>query len=625
MSPESPLNRSRAKRVGRTSAVALGSGAMLVAGSGGLLLATETTAMANPVLNVTNVNDSGAGSLRQAILDANAAAGADVIQFDPGLSGTITLSSSLPALTEAVTVNGLDAVAIDGGWRDGGPSGFSVFQVGSVTGNFAFNDVTITGGNATYGGAIGFVGSSGDITITSSSITGNYSAEGGAIGTYDTYTGSLTVIDTTVSSNRGGNGSAGITVDNVVTSFPVTISNSIFDSNVNTNGEGGALYLDMAETDRATITGSTFTNNISYTEGGVLHLAGGNVTIADSTFTGNTTTGSGGALYLDYGDNVITNSVFSGNSAAYDGGAIHTSSDESLTISGSTFTDNIANTATALYGGGAVHTDRGTSLTIESTTISGNSANKGGAIEFYGDLTHGLTIRNSTISNNTADVNGGGILSVYVGSVTVENSTIAANAATTGSGGAIFGSQGGITLTATTITQNTGAITAGVQLAGPPAPGPTALQARAKHGVVRPSGSVAPPANANLLQLNSTILAGNGTTDIGETVGTTGSVKSDHSMIGTSTVTVTDLGGTQTGVTGAALLLGPLANNGGPTNTFALLAGSPAIDTGMATLPAFTGNDFDQRGTGFARVVNGIADVGAYELQDPKVVPAFTG
>ena len=603
MNPDAPTS-SRTKRVGRNSAVALGSGAMLVAGSGGLLLATATTAMANPVLNVVNVNDSGAGSLRQAILDANATAGADVIQFDASLTGTITLASDLPALTEAVTVNAVDAVTIDGGWRNGGSAGRSIFQVGTVTGDFTFNDVTITGGDATYGAAIGFIGASGNITVASSNISGNYSFGGGAIGVYNPVIGSLTVIDTVMSTNLGKDGSAGITVDNTVTSFPVTITNSVFDGNINTHGEGGALYLQMAQTDRATITGSTFTNNQSAYEGGVLHLGGGNVTIADSTFTGNTTPGSGGALYFDYGDNVITNSVFSNNSAQ-SGGAIKSASNTSLTITGSTFTNNVA---TSSMGGailsGSIPANFAASLTIESTTISGNSADAGGGIAFRGDANHRLEIRNSTLSNNTAATDGGGILSLYANSATIENSTIAANTATAGAGGAIHGSFVQLTLTADTITQNTASTTAGVQL---------------------DDASLTPRPTANKIQLNSTILAGNGSSDIGHAVGTTGSVLSDHSIIGTSAVAVNDLGGTQSGATGASLLLGLLTNNGGPTSTFALLVGSPAIDAGMATLPVFPGNEFDQRGAGYARIVNGIADVGAFEVQDPKVVPAFTG
>jgi hypothetical protein len=68
--------------------------------------------------------------------------------------------------------------------------------------------------------------------------------------------------------------------------------------------------------------------------------------------------------------------------------------------------------------------------------------------------------------------------------------------------------------------------------------------------------------------------------------------------------------------------LGALANNGGPTQTMELSATSPALDVGPATVPTFAGNGFDQRGTGFARVVNGRVDIGAFER---ALVGLFTG
>jgi hypothetical protein len=58
-------------------------------------------------------------------------------------------------------------------------------------------------------------------------------------------------------------------------------------------------------------------------------------------------------------------------------------------------------------------------------------------------------------------------------------------------------------------------------------------------------------------------------------------------------------------------MLEPLADNGGPTRTHALAAGSPAIDAGND----YFGDAFDQRGDGFARVANGRADIGAFEVQ----------
>src|SRR5262245_7740375 len=63
---------------------------------------------------VTNLNDSGAGSLRQAILDANAAAGADTITFS--VKGTISLLSSLPDITDVagLTIEGQKSITISG-------------------------------------------------------------------------------------------------------------------------------------------------------------------------------------------------------------------------------------------------------------------------------------------------------------------------------------------------------------------------------------------------------------------------------------------------------------------------------------------------------------------------------
>jgi hypothetical protein len=72
-------------------------------------------------------------------------------------------------------------------------------------------------------------------------------------------------------------------------------------------------------------------------------------------------------------------------------------------------------------------------------------------------------------------------------------------------------------------------------------------------------------------------------------------------------------------------VLGPLANNGGPTLTHALLAGSPAIDTGSNPLAL----SFDQRGSGFARTAGAQTDIGAFEVQGagppPPPPPPPTG
>jgi hypothetical protein len=146
-------------------------------------------------------------------------------------------------------------------------------------------------------------------------------------------------------------------------------------------------------------------------------------------------------------------------------------------------------------------------------------------------------------------------------------------------------------------------------------------------------------AEAGEVNIIGTIITGNGDTtqagifDIFSDEEDPGTVSSDHSIIGvtSASVTVVDQGGTQRNVDP---MLGPLGNNGGPTQTMALLAGSPAIDHGPVPVPSFPLNDNDQRGAGFPRVVAGTVDVGAYEVQAPVaptpapeviVTPRFTG
>ena len=94
---------------------------------------------------VSTLNDSGAGSLRQAITDANASAGADTIVFNAGLTGTITLASDFPNISDALTVAGPgeEALTIDGAtlhrpfWVNLGVS-------------FTLSDVTLMRGKSTY-------------------------------------------------------------------------------------------------------------------------------------------------------------------------------------------------------------------------------------------------------------------------------------------------------------------------------------------------------------------------------------------------------------------------------------------------------------------------------------------
>src|SRR5262245_52266844 len=120
---------------------------------------------------VTTTADSGGGSLRQAITDANASAGADEIVFD-GVTGTISLLSVLPTVTESLTITGpgADKLTIDGGQHE------SIFQLASPGSDqtFSFAGLMLTNGRGSDGGGA-IYGSSGDtVTISRCVITNNF-------------------------------------------------------------------------------------------------------------------------------------------------------------------------------------------------------------------------------------------------------------------------------------------------------------------------------------------------------------------------------------------------------------------------------------------------------------------
>jgi hypothetical protein len=210
-----------------------------------------------------------------------------------------------------------------------------------------------------------------------------------------------------------------------------------------------------------------------------------------------------------------------------------------------------------------------------------------------------LVVANSTITGNTAATGGG--IRVGTGTIDLEQSTVSGNTATGGGDGLYLGYVGN---TADSAANDRGG-----------APRAAAEQFQAT-GIV--TGS---------------IVAGNGDgiDDIAGHPETGSAVTLASSVIGAvAGLTPTDGGGNQTGVTNPGLA--PLANNGGATETMALAAGSPALDAGPDPVPSFPGNEFDQRGAGFPRVVGNKVDVGAFEVQAPApapdvvvVTPRFTG
>ncbi len=630
--------------------VALGSTAVLAAaGAGPLVMLTSTTASANTTLVVSTLADSGAGSLRQAMLDANSAAGVDTITFTAGLTGTINVLSDLPWLDGGIDLQGPGAsvITINGGWAENdanlGHSLFVLDDIDVAEGASTISGVTITGGNANFcdNGCEGYDGSGGalrkdhgnaDLTIADVVITGNYAElDGGAVSLFIT-DGTVTIRDSVISNNVAGDGGGGLYSDG-----DAALSLNLIDVEItgNTASDGGGLYLSDTDT---SISDSTLNGNTAYTgDAGGITSYGGSLTISNSSISGNTAGDDGGGLWLSGGPFTIVNSTISDNTAGSDGGGLYLNdSYYSSTISNTTIDGNAAG-----GDGGGISFEDGT-FAIVNSTISGNTAGDGGGGLWLDDID--ATISDSTIDGNTAGGDGGGIY-LYETLMTISNSTLSGNSAT--NGGALYIANDdeesttfieNSTISGNHASQDGGAVSifmdepyeiVSLDIVQ------STITDNSTDGLEENNGGIALQDNAEMTIIGS-IVAGNLGFDIGRYGDSLPVVNVSDSVLGVirSAVTLVDGGGTQVGVTDP--MLGLLANNGGVTKTHALLAGSPAIDAGPNPVPVFDGNEFDQRGVGFARIVFGVADAGAFEVQEPEpepttepttepVVPAFTG
>jgi hypothetical protein len=276
-----------------------------------------------------------------------------------------------------------------------------------------------------------------------------------------------------------------------------------------------------------------------------------------------------------------------------------------LTVTGGATTADLAS------GGGILFLSPGM-LTLTGAAVAGNSLSRAGA-RGAGIFTDSgaVTVLNSTISGNSGTADGGGIFSQN-GPVTLSNSTLAGNSVTgynaDGAGLYADGSGATVVLTNSTVSANVDT--------GPNGTGGAIT-------TVRPS-----------LRVVNSIISGNtnssGSSPDIKFINYAGSAtfSASHSLVGVSYGTPLapapigspDANGNFVGTFGSPLdaRLGPLADNGGQTQTMALLLGSPAINTGDNTLaiaPDGTPLKTDQRGAGFRRIVGGTVDMGAYETQ----------
>ncbi len=285
----------------------------------------------------------------------------------------------------------------------------------------------------------------------------------------------------------------------------------------------------------------------------------------------------------------LGNCTINNNSAFRDGGGVHNVGAATLTLNGCVITGNV----TGNDGGGICNDGTGGAaiMGINNSTVSNNSATHGAGVCNDGRMKGAtlLQITNTTLNNNSATYDAGAILNIAdtKGTATLSNCTISGNFASAYGGG--INNVAGLTISNSTLSDNS-----------------------ANFG-----GSIA-IGNPVTVSIADTVLkAGK----------TGGNIFNDGGIIISRGYNVSsdDAGGYLTGPgdqINTDPLLGALQDNGGPTLTHALLPDSPAIDTGD---PNFTPPpNYDQRGLGFDRIVNGRIDIGSFEVQAATPTPTTT-
>ncbi len=532
---------------------------------------TNDTPAADPATGIC-ADASGKCSLRAAIMVANFVKGTNTIILpagvylltrpgydDAALVGDLDIGSDL-----SIQGAGPGLTIVDG---NGAVTGDRVFQVLNTVSNVTLSGMTIRNGKSvastvgTIGGGGILIEGAGNLTLSNVILEGNMALNGGSLYANLTAQGGVVTLDhVIVRNNTVTDGGVGAGAGVFLSVLSGNSSADVHDSQVYGNtadGTGGGFFVSGTDLAHWSIERSQIYSNSADAGAGIGNFLP--LTLTDSWLHDNHANVDGGGIEA-FSPLAISRTTLAANTAKRYGGGIF----------------DLATGNTALYNDFA---------NITQSTLSGNAAHEGGGIyhDGYINFNSVLTLTNSTLSGNVAyhpsgvtdSANGGGLY-LYSGQAQLFNTTVAANVisinlfpANTGTGGGLY-------------VNNTSAIS-----------------------VLTVENSII----AKNVRSSGILL--NVPDDCDSTGGTTGTLAFD---LFTTTTNCFVTGGQVGNIVGQDPLLGPLASNGGDTQTMNLFPASPAIDTGATAGCSGAGGvpiTVDQRG--YPRPVGPACDIGAVE------------
>ena len=601
------------------------------------LLLTCTQVFATDIVVDTDADDStlnGNCTFREALIAADSnivmdqcPAGNNIddnIRFNNSAPWSILLNTALIPITDHVSIYGQGTVTLDAGSL---PSPAHIFVINA--GNVSLSGLRLTGATgAPPGGGAVYVAMAATVSISGTTIENNSANLGGGL----LNLGVLTISDSIIRNNSSFSQGGGIANAGQLQLVRTTVGPGNQASTL-----GGGIYNQGPVADLAIGDNTSVLDN-SADAGGGIYNDSAQLTISDSRISGNTVFTSGAGLYNDSGSTTITNSSIgpSNHALSHGGGIYQTGSGASMSVTDSLIEQNVADQ----WGGGIYNS---ASLDLSKVSLENNSAiSRGGAIV---NVSASLSMNQLTIGPHNVATDGGGVYNL-LGSLLMKNTTVTDNSAIN-QGGGIYNDDGTLLIQGSTIGPDNLANGGGGILnfgsldldnstisgnALRPAVSVGGAGLRQNNGItdlrnVTISQNNAETATAGGLQVlggmltlaNSLIVGNFNTATNPDCEGALSSL--GYNLIGDASGCIGLVADDLSPIVDPGLSM--LADNGGATQTHALLFDSVAIDAGNELLGcldhAGAPLSTDQRGRSRPRDGNSdgisVCDIGAYEYQ----------